>query len=226
VAGPARRDVSLLDYVGTNTVHEPVSDDSTPETIDAEAEADAEAAEARRRRTIIRLLVGFGIGIPVLIELATFVGLIEQSLLGGDEDDGGGETTPTPTGDGQDQPQGVGAGDELLPETAPRETLTVVSFRAGDDQWVFTLAAEVENTGSRPYTVQFGSVVTQAGERVEGQNRPVTVEPGETGQATGTWQLSPGARPDTVVVRTTTGDESPTDHEVDLGRVPLEGTRP
>jgi hypothetical protein len=209
-----------------------VSDDVTPETTDADTSA--EDAEAHRRRTIIRLLVGFGIGIPVLVELATFVGLIEQSLLGGDgdegDDGGGGAGAPGDQTGGTDTPDadeaGVGVGDELLPETTQRETLTVASFRAGDDQWVLTLAAEVENTGSAPYTVQFASLVTQAGRRVEGSHRAVTVSPGETGQVTGTWQLQPGSRPDVVVVRTTEGDATPTDHEVDLGRIPLEGTRP
>jgi hypothetical protein len=206
-----------------------VSDDVTPETTDADTSA--EDAEAHRRRTIIRLLVGFGIGIPVLIELATFAGLVEQSLLGGDGDDGGGgdggeggQTGATDTPDADEA--GVGVGDELLPETPQRETLTVASFRAGDDQWVLTLAAEVENTGSAPYTVQFASLVTQAGRRVEGSHRAVTIAPGETGQVTGTWQLQPGSRPDAVVVRTTGGDATPTDHEVALGRIPLEGTRP
>lgn len=207
-------------------------DDVTTETTDADADAtaDAEAAEAHRRRTIIRLLVGFGIGIPVLVELATFVGLVEQSLLdGGDGEGGSGESEATDGGTDSEPATnsgGVGVGDELVPETPQRETLSVASFRAGDDTWVLTLAAEVENTGSVPYTVQFASLVTQGGERVEGQNRSVTVDPGETAQATGTWQLTPGTRPGTVVVRTTTGDGSPTDHEVDLGRVPLEETRP
>jgi hypothetical protein len=218
-----------------------VSDDVTTEPTDTDAgtgastgtSADAEEAEAHRRRTIIRLLVGFGIGIPVLVELATFLGLIEQSLLGGDDGasgDGtggeggtsdGGEPGATTTGE-----TGVGVGDELLPETPQRETLTVASFRAGDDRWVLTLAVEVENTGSEPYTVQFASLVTQEGRRVEGSHRPVTVPSGETGQVTGTWQLQPGTRPDRVVVRTTVGDADATAHEVDLGRIPLEGTRP
>ncbi len=217
-----------------------MSDDVTTETADADpgTSADAEEAEAHRRRTIIRLLVGFGIGIPVLIELATFVGLIEQSLLGGDDDDGSGGNEDEGESEAADgstdggsrttatDGAGAGVGDELLPETSQRETLTVASFRAGDDRWVLTLAAEIENTGPEPYTVQFASLVTQDGRRVEGSHRPVTVPSGETGQATGTWQLQPGNRPDSVVVRTTVGDATATDHEVELGRIPLEGTRP
>lgn len=192
--------------------------------IDADAEREADA-EAHRRRTIIRLLVGFGIGIPVLIELATFVGLIEQSLLGGDgeESEGNGTTTRTATDNDNSDGSQVGVGDELVPATAQRETLTVASFRAGDDSWVLTLAASVENTESVPYTVQFGALTTENGERVEGTGRQVTVVDGATAQVTGTWQLPPGSRPATVVVRTAHGDEAPTDHEVELARIPLEG---
>jgi hypothetical protein len=192
--------------------------DST--TTDATQTAGDESSAARRR-TIIRLLVGLGVGIPVLVELATFVGLVEQSLLGdeGEGDDGGSTTDGTDaTGGG-----GVRVGDELLPETPQRETLSVASFRAGDDSWVLTLAAAVENTESGPYTVQFGPVTTRGGERVEGSSRAVTVDAGGTGQVTGTWQLSPGGRPASVVVRTGAGDTATTTHEVDLGRIPVEG---
>jgi hypothetical protein len=209
-----------------------VTDETTPTTDDAtvteDPAIDAEsAAEARRRRTIIRLLVGFGVGIPVLIELATFVGLVEQSLLG---DDGGGNGGGGTGGDATrtpDEREGdageVGVGDELLPETTPRETLSVASFRAGDDSWVLTLAAAVENTVSEPYTIGFGPVTTTNGRRVEGTNRAVTVAASETGQVTGTWQLSPGSRPAGVELRTATGDVEPTTHEVALARIPVEG---
>jgi len=214
-----------------------VTDETTPTTdgvtVTEDAETDAEsAAEARRRRTIIRLLVGFGIGIPVLIELATFVGLVEQSLLGDDEGGDGdgdgnggggtGDATRTPD-DLDDAGDEVGVGDELLPETTQRETLSVASFRAGDDSWVLTLAAAVENTASEPYTIGFGPVTTTNGRRVEGTNRAVTVAAGETGQVTGTWQLSPGSRPAAVELRTATGDAEPTAHEVALARIPVEG---
>lgn len=211
-----------------------MTDETTPTTDDAtvteDPAADAEsAAEARSRRTIIRLLVGFGIGIPVLIELATFVGLVEQSLLGDDDAGDGdvptaetaGDATRTP-GDSGDAGE-VGIGDELLPETTPRETLSVASFRAGDDSWVLTLAAGVENTASEPYTIGFGPVTTTNGRRVEGTNRAATVAAGETGQITGTWQLSPGSRPAGVELRTATGDAEPTPHEVALARIPVEG---
>jgi hypothetical protein len=200
----------------------PETDTTTTDTTTTGDESDA-----ARRRTIIRLLVGLGIGIPVLVELATFVGLVEQSLLGDDASDDGGSTTggtdETDGGGDGGSGDGVSVGDELLPETPQEETLSVASFRAGDDSWVLTLAAAVENTESGSYTVQFGPVTTQGDERVEGSSRAVTVDAGETGQVTGTWQLSPGSRPASVVVRTAVGETDPTAHEVELAPIPVEG---
>jgi hypothetical protein len=193
-------------------------------STDATDETDAEQAEARRRRTIIRLLVGFGIGIPILVELATFVGLLEQSLLGGEDgDDEAGTATATERTTTTTADRGAGVGDELLAETPQRETLSNASFRAGDDQWVLTLVARVENTESYPYTVQFGAVTTENGRRVEGSGRSVTVAAGETTQVTGTWQLPPGSRPAAVTVRTAAGETAATTHDVTLAPIPVEG---
>ncbi|WP_380681371.1 hypothetical protein [Salinigranum sp. GCM10025319] len=212
-----------------------------PTTDDAETESDpatartgdgsAADAEAHRRRTIIRLLVGLGVGIPILVELATFVGLVEQSLFGDDGDgsgggadgSGGGGDGGQPGGDRTPSDVGVGVDDELLPGTPQRETLSVASFRAGDDSWVLTLVASVENTGPEPYTIVFGPVTTENDRRVEGSSRPVTVASGETAQVTGTWQLPPGSRPGSVELRTAVDDAEPTAHEVELARIPVEG---
>jgi hypothetical protein len=198
-----------------------VSTDTTPDETDA---ASGDEAEARRRRTIIRLLVGFGIGIPVLIELATLVGLVEQSLLGGDGDGdaaaGGTETEGVET---ETTTDGVSVGDELLAETPQRETLSAASLRAGDDQWILTLAASVENTESYPYTVRFGVVTTENDRRVEGSSRGTTVAAGETAQITGTWQLPPGSRPAAVEVTTGAGETAPTTHDVALAPIAVEG---
>lgn len=196
------------------------SDTESESESDFEVKTEAEtAAEAHRRRTIIRLLVGVGIGVPILIELATFVGLVEQSLFGdgGDSDSAGGTSTAT------EPASGVGVGDELLPETPQRETLSVASYRAGDNRWILTLSATVENTTSTPYTMQFGSVTTDGGRRVEGAHRAVTVAAGGTEQVTGTWQLPAGSRPDSVTLRTGESDTVTTEHQVDLARIPVEG---
>ena len=198
------------------------TDATSDETDDGQTTAEAESeadADARRRRTIIRLLVGIGIGIPILVELRTFVGLIERFLFGDDDTDSGESTGTTRT----DTAQGVGVGDELLPETPQRETLANASFRAGNDSWVLTLVAQVENTGSTPYTVQCGAVTTANGRRVEGAGRSVTVAADETAQVTGTWQLPPGSRPATVEVTTGAGEMGATTHDVALAPIPVEG---
>jgi hypothetical protein len=201
--------------VSTDATSDETDDGQT--TAEAESEADA---DARRRRTIIRLLVGIGIGIPILVELRTFVGLIERFLFGGGDDTDGGASTGTARTDTE---RGVGVGDELLSETPQRETLANASFRAGSDSWVLTLVAQVENTESTPYTVQFGAVTTEDGRRVEGSGRSVTVAADETAQVTGTWQLSPGSRPATVEVTTGEGEMGATTHDVALAPIPVEG---
>lgn len=198
----------------TTTPGGPVSDG--PERTDDDAEATA--AAAHRRRTVIRLLVGLGVGIPVLVELATLVGLVEQSLFGGDEADTGSD--PTATEASADR---VDVGDELLPATPQSETLSAASFRTGSDAWVLTLVASVDNTESAPYVVQFGPVTTEAGRRVDGTSSAVTVSPGETAQVTGTWQLRPGSRPAAVVLRTAVGDAATRTTEVPLGDIAVQG---
>lgn len=199
------------------------TDATSDETDDGQTTAEAESgadADARRRRTIIRLLVGIGIGIPILVELRTFVGLIERFLFGDGGDTDSGASTGT---DRTDTARGMGVGDELLPETPQRETLANASFRAGNEQWVLTLVAQVENTESTPYTVQFGAVTTENGRRVEGSGRSVTVAADETAQVTGTWQLPPGSRPATVTVTSAVGETATTTHEVTLAPIAVEG---
>lgn len=202
--------------MSTDSPPDETDGDQTAADAQSEAEADA-AAEAHRRRTIIRLLVGIGIGIPILVELRTLVGLVDRFLFGGDDTEASTETEVDTATDG-----GVGVGDELLPETPQRETLSNASFRAGDDRWVLTLVARVENTESYPYTVQFGAVTTENGRQVEGSGRSVTVAADETAQVTGTWQLSPGSRPAAVTIRTT-ADGTATTHQVELAPIPVEG---
>jgi hypothetical protein len=80
------------------------------------------------RRWLSRLLVGLGIGIPVLIEGTTAFRLITSRLFGsgdGGGDEGGATGTATPT-----ERSAVGVGDELLAATAPIETVRELCVRA------------------------------------------------------------------------------------------------
>jgi len=66
------------------------------------------------RRTLVRLLIVVTIGVPILVEATTFLGLVSHSL--GDE--GGDTSSPTPPQDA------TGVGDDLLAETPRDERVT------------------------------------------------------------------------------------------------------
>jgi hypothetical protein len=190
------------------------------------SESDSTPEDGRiRRRTLVRLLVGLGIGIPILIELATFLGLVEQSLLGGgtgDEagtDGGTGDATTTPTAR-----RAVGPGDELLPDTVPTETLSAASVRATQDAWVFDATVEVSNHADEDYVLQLTAVTTDGGTTVDGETATVRVPAGETATAAGQWALPPGERPATMRVVTSMGGEPTRTHDVALGSVPVQGS--
>lgn len=176
---------------------------------------DAEGPFGLERRTLIRLLVGLGIGVPILIEAATLLGLVGD-LLGGDD---GGAGTPTAT----ETTAGVGLGDELLPD-APG-THTVQAAYVAADGWTFTLSVGVENTTDRTYELRLRTVTTDGGDVVEGGGESGPIAPGETGSVTGRWDLPDGASPDTVeaVAIVRNGTVTTVERTVDLGSVPVQG---
>ncbi|MFB6295330.1 MAG: hypothetical protein ABEH66_00600 [Halobacteriales archaeon] len=151
-----------------------------------------------KRRTLIRLLVGIGIGIPLLIEGVTFLGLLEAQLLGG----GGPQATPT----GTPPDDGVAVDGELLPETAPADTLSTASIAAEGDR-TLTLTAFVENTGNASYELRLGAVRTRGGTQVGGSATTGPIQPGESGTVTEQWDLPEGAMPGNVSVTAVVGDE-------------------
>jgi hypothetical protein len=175
---------------------------------------DAEGPLGLDRRTLIRLLVGLGIGVPILIEAATLLGLLGD-VFGGDD----GDETPTPT----DAPDGVTVGDELLPDTPATDTVRAAYVAA--DGWAFTLVVGVDNTTDRTYELRLRTVTTEDGRTVEGDASTGPVAPGESGSVTGRWNLPDGASPDTVDVVSVARDGTVTTVErtVQLGSVPVQG---
>jgi hypothetical protein len=171
------------------------------------------------RRWLIRSLVGLGIGIPVAVESVTLFSLVESKLLGG-----GSENTAAPATTTEREPTPVGG--ELLPATAPADTLADASVQVSGSAWVFELTAEVENTSDTPYELQLGAVTTRGGDTVSGQATTGRIEPGATGRVSTTWGLPDGETPDTVevtgVAYTDDGPERET-REVVLGNIPVEG---
>lgn len=181
----------------------------------------ADEEDTTRRRWILRLLVGLGIGLPILIEARTFIGLIRVHLLGQDRDDGGTTGTPTPTAE-----PSVGVGDELLEGTDPTETVREARLRVVDPGWRFELSVAVENTTDAPYELRLGDVRTEAGETVDGDASTGRIAPGESAVVEETWTLPSESRPVTVQVTALSYVEDGvelTDETVPLDRVPLEG---
>ncbi len=174
-----------------------------------------------RRRWLLRALVGLGVGLPVLIEARTFLGLIRVHLLGAGSGDGGTAGTPTATPE-----PAVGVGDELLAGTGPTETVREAHLRVVDPGWRFELSVAVENTTDDPYELRLGDVRTQAGETVDGDASTGRIPPGESAAVGETWTLPSENRPETLQVTALShaGDGVDlTEASVPLGRVPLEG---
>ena len=93
----------------------------------------------------------------------------------------------------------LGVGDEVLPATAPSETvqqLSVTAQRGAD--WTFELAVRVQNPTDRPYTLTMFGLLTQEG-AVREDPFTVTCAPGETVDLNAAWTLDAGDRPKSIV---------------------------
>ena len=202
-----------------------MTDSSTdsPDTTDASSD-DASTTGGLSKRTLIRLLVGFGIGIPLLVEGLTFLGLLEQQFGGGDDEDTGGDTTTTSTTE-----SGVTVGDDLLPETERSETLASAVLREVDgDRWPFSLTVEVENTGDTDYELQLLSVHLDDGRTVGGRTSTDRLAPGDRRVITGEWSIPAGSTPRAVevvalVYPADAGDVETIERRVELGKIPVRG---
>lgn len=160
---------------------------------DAGTDDGAEESGGLSRRTLVRLLVGGGVGIPLAIEARTLYGLAMQTLSGGpDEGDGSGGEPATET----DEPTGVGVGGELLPATEPAETVTNAVVSAGE-RWTFLLAVEVENRTELSYELRVEAVRT-ADERIADPVSTGAVQAGESSILTGRWTVPAGSVPTAV----------------------------
>jgi hypothetical protein len=211
----------------------PSGDDATDEAIATEerdggnaatgSETEGDSDANVRRRWLVRLLVGLGIGIPVVVEGATFARLLGDRLFGGGDDATSGvdpTATPTPTVDR------VAVGDELLPETTPADTLTDAVIRA-DDGWTLALTVAVDNTTDTPYALRLGTVHTAGGQAIEGGTTTGQIPPGESRTTTGEWELPASATPDAIdLTALTIPDEGTTTavrDRVALAKVPVRG---
>lgn len=147
------------------------------------------------RRWLIRALIALGFGVPIAVEGGTLLGMLDAQLFGGggDESDGG-DATETST-----EPV-VAVGDELLPGTAPADTLTDAAVVTGDDGRRFEVTVAVENTSDRAYELRLGVVHTAAGTRVDGDASTGSLDPGASSVVTGVYDLPDGETPATLSV--------------------------
>lgn len=172
------------------------------------------------RRNFIRLLIGLGIGIPILIEAATFFGLIERHLFPRGNSN---EDPPTSTPAMRDR---VGIGDELLPETPPGEILRAAMLEANQGTWTLTLAVEVENPTESAYEFRLGAVTLTNQAQIEGGGSTGRIPAHETRSMQGEWALPEGSTPDRVeaIEIAFPPDQQPnqTTADVPLAKIPVQ----
>ena len=176
------------------------------------------------KRTLIRLLVGFGIGIPLLVEGLTFLGLLRDQFggSGGDGADGSGSTS-TAADDGG----AVGVGDDMLPETDRSETLVGAVLRESEEgRWPLSLTVDVTNTGSTDYEFQLLGVHLEDGRSVDGRTSTDRLAPEENRTVTAERSIPAGSTPAAVAVVALIYREETVEtveRRVDLAKIPVRG---
>jgi len=199
------------------------TDETNSQPAASGADADDETPGGLSKRTLIRLLVGFGIGIPIFIEALTFLGLLRNQFGEGEGDDSA-ESTATET-DGA--PEAVGVGDDMLPDTDRTETLSSAVLReTSDDRWPLSLTVEVTNTGTTDYEFQMLAVHLDDGRTVEGRTSTDRLAPDESRTITGEWSIPAGSTPRSVdVVALVYGEDGveTVERRVELAKIPVRG---
>lgn len=139
------------------------------------------------RRSLVRWLIAVAIGVPVLIEVLTFAGMLDRGPFGTDDD-----VPARPT----ERP--VGVGDELLPETPEVETLVAASVRTAESTWTLRLEARIDNAADTDYEFRFADASADGTSGIAGGGSSGRVPPGGTATAIGRWEIPPGSTPETV----------------------------
>ena len=177
--------------------------------------ADSTADETDRRRLIMYVLA-VAFAVPLVVEGATFVGLVGSYV--GDGGAAAASTTPKPAA-------GLAEGEELLDETDRTERVTTLALRSSEAAWMLTLSVRVENGGDLPCELRLGAVTTQSGQRVAGSATTGRVESGTTATVSAQWSLPEGERPRTVAVTAVEfedGERVLVEREVSTGHVPVQ----
>lgn len=160
-----------------------------------DAPDDAETVGGLDRRTLVRLLVGLGFGIPVLVEGATVLGFVRETLAGDGDSDAGGGSDGASTADTTTTDDGVAVNEELFPATAPTERMRAAVVEETDTGRQFVTTVQVDNTTDSVYELRLTGLSTDAGTRLEASASTGTVPPGESAVVTGRWSLPVDERP-------------------------------
>lgn len=166
----------------------------------------------------VRILVLIGVGIPILIEAATFLRLIGGHL----EEDGKHRRTST------EKAVYVVEGSELLSETSQTERIAEALITARDEAWIFELEIDVDNASTYPYELVLDSLTTQNGILVPGRSAQRWA-PGESEEMEVEWRLAPGDLPArmTAIGRTIISADSVRQvrRRIEWGKIPVQRGR-
>lgn len=143
------------------------------------------------RRILLRVLIVVAVGIPILVEGVTFLGLVQHQF---------GDAKTTTDAGGPMSSRHLAVGDELLLETAQTETITDAGVRRTDEGRVLSVTVAVENTGDRFYRLRLESVTTSNGTRVDGGGSTDRIPPGGSDTVRGRWVLPDDETPETLDV--------------------------
>lgn len=180
-----------------------------------------EDVDGPEQTTLIRALIVVGIGLPIIIEVATFGGILSHHITGSPSDGAAPAPTETPT----ETFDGAAVGDEILRETSLTATITRGSVVTTDEGWQFLLTINATNADAVPRELTVGTVTTRSGSEVEGAGTTGTIEPGDSATVTGSWLLPKGQRPDSVTVTVVTSPKKETEtdetYTVSLGAIPV-----
>lgn len=174
------------------------------------------------RRRLIRWIAVLAFAVPVVVEVLTFGGLIGNTLIpgGGEESTEDGSATSTTSS----RDDGVGIGDELLPEAPSVETVEVSEVRGESaDSRTYVLRVAVENTTDGPVELRLAGVTLRDGRSLDSVSTTGSIPAGGTGEVTGAWGLPTDSMPvsvDAVLLRD--GTESIA-RSVPLKRPPIRG---
>ena len=174
--------------------------------------ADSSDTPGVSNRRFLFWLIILGIGIPVLIELATFVRLIYD---------------PFHEAPQAHQVERVQTGSELFEGAAPRVVLDQMNARAGSNGWTFEMVVRTASPDTREFELQLDSLEMRQGDLIA-DPRTHTWAPGDSSAYTAEWDVGSNDWPDYLrahaTVRDTEADSSWTvTRRLQLGKVPVRG---